>query len=66
MIDSVTTKIVEEQNFDQQYDDNQTEQLERPEQPSQLEQLEDSDMELESDMELDVSVVSVDFDSMTL
>ena len=39
---------------------------ERPEQPQQFEQLEESDMEIESDMELDVSVVSVDFDSMTL
>ena len=48
-IDSVTTKIVEEQEFDQQ-----------------LGQSEENDMDLESDMELDISVVSVDFDSMTL
>ena len=44
-IDSITTKIRDEQNLDQQ----------------QLEQMEE-----ESDMELDISVVSVDFDSMTL
>ena len=32
----------------------------------QLEQSEENDVEIESDMELDISVVSVDFDSMTL
>ena len=59
------TKIRSDNNNEDD-DDDHTEQLERPEQPQQLEQLEESDMEIESDMELDVSVVSVDFDSMTL
>ena len=64
VVDSVTTKIVDEQNFDQlplfdnmeEDNNNQTEQPEQPERPEQPQQPQQPEQLEETEMELDISV----------